>query len=117
MEYDEWGNPNEKECFEYMISYSPYDTLDLSRDGLQPTMLVTGGFHDKRVCYHEPLKFVAKYRYLHDLQRKGVNSYGQPYQILLKMDMGAGHFSNTGRYASLKEDAIIYSFIISNLIN
>jgi Prolyl oligopeptidase family len=62
MEYEEWGNPNDKQYHDYMLSYSPYDQL--SADKNYPIVLVQGGLEDRRVHYWEPSKFVAKLRYL-----------------------------------------------------
>ncbi len=58
-EYDEWGNPNEKEYYDYMLSYSPYDNVKKQK---YPNLLVTTGLHDSQVQYWEPAKWVAKLR-------------------------------------------------------
>ena len=98
-EFDEWGDPGEREAFEYMLSYSPYDNV---KDQPYPSLLVTAGLHDSQVQYWEPAKWVAKLR---------VRSTGQGV-ILLKTDMQAGHSGKTGRYRSLEETALHYSFLL-----
>ncbi len=98
-EYDEWGNPNEKEYYDYMLSYSPYDQLEAKN---YPSMLVTSGLHDSQVQYWEPTKYVAKLREL-----KTDNN-----TVLLKTNMDAGHGGSSGRFEQLKEVAIEYAFIL-----
>jgi len=98
-EYDEWGNPNEKEDYDYMLSYSPYDQV--SAQGY-PHMLVTTGLHDSQVQYWEPAKWVAKLRDL----RTDDNI------LVLETDMKAGHSGKTGRYQSLEDDALYYAFFL-----
>ena len=115
LEYQEWGNPNKLQYFEAIRAYAPYENLDLSKSEVHPIVLVQAGLNDKRVCYWEPAKLTAKYRHLHQTQRGGRNSHGQPFQILLKTEMAAGHFSKSGRYDLLKEDAFEYAFIIDQL--
>ena len=103
IEWPEWGNPIEdKEAFEYIASYSPYDQLK-SRD--YPPMLVTAGLNDPRVTYWEPAKYVAKLRTL--------KTDDNP--LLLKTNMGAGHGGRSGRYDQLYEDAEEYAFILTNM--
>ncbi len=101
-EYEEWGNPNKKEYFEYMISYSPYDNV---RRQHYPHMLFTAGINDPRVSYWEPAKFVAKLRTM-----KRDNNL-----LLLKINMGAGHGGASGRYDYLKEIAFNYAFALDIL--
>jgi oligopeptidase B len=101
-EYEEWGNPNDKEYFEYMLSYSPYDNVK-AQD--YPTMLVTAGLNDPRVSYWEPAKFVAKLR---------ANKTDKNF-LLLKTNMDAGHAGASGRYDYLKEIAFEYAFIFKFL--
>ncbi|MGE3182241.1 MAG: S9 family peptidase [Phycisphaerae bacterium] len=101
-EYEEWGNPNEKEYFEYMLSYSPYDNVKATR---YPHMLVTAGLNDPRVSYWEPAKWVAKLRAMKT----------DDNIILLKTNMGAGHGGASGRYDKLKETAFEYAFLIDRL--
>jgi oligopeptidase B len=101
-EYEEWGNPAEKEYFEYMLSYSPYDNVK-AQD--YPVMLVTAGLNDPRVSYWEPAKFVAKLR----------ATKTDKNELLLKTNMDAGHAGASGRYDYLKEIAFEYAFIFKHL--
>ena len=98
-EYDEWGNPNEKEYYEYMKSYSPYDNVTAQE---YPNILVTTGFHDSQVQYWEPAKWVAKLRELKTDQNK----------LLFHTNMDAGHGGASGRFEALKEVAEDYAFIL-----
>ena len=98
-EYDEWGNPNEKEYYEYMKSYSPYDNVS---NKLYPNMLVTTGLHDSQVQYWEPAKWVARLR----AQNKNTA------QLYLKTNMEAGHGGASGRFEALKEVASEYAFLL-----
>ena len=97
-EWDEWGNPNDKEYYEYMKSYSPYDNL---LETEYPNTLVTTGLHDSQVQYWEPAKWVAKLRQYH----KGENI------ILLHTNMETGHSGSSGRFEALKEVAMEYAFL------
>ena len=97
-EYDEWGNPNIEEYYQYMKSYSPYDNVEKKN---YPNMLVTTGLHDSQVQYWEPAKWVAKLREL-----KTDN-----HLLLLKTDMETGHGGASGRFEALKEVALEYAFI------
>lgn len=101
-EYEEWGNPEEKEYFDYMLSYSPYDNISAQK---YPDMLVTGGLNDPRVSYWEPAKFVARLR-----ETKKDNNL-----LLLKTNLDAGHAGASGRYDFLKEIAFEYAFIFKVL--
>jgi oligopeptidase B len=98
-EYDEWGNPNEKEFYDYMKLYSPYDNVKKQN---YPNMLVTTGLHDSQVQYFEPAKWVAKLR-AHKTDKN---------ILLLYTNMEAGHGGASGRFDALKEIARDYSFII-----
>jgi oligopeptidase B len=98
-EYDEWGNPNEKESYEYMLSYSPYDQV-IAAD--YPHLLVTTGLHDSQVQYWEPAKWVAKLR----ATKTGSS------RLLLKTNMEAGHGGASGRFKRYKETALEYAFIL-----
>jgi oligopeptidase B len=98
-EYDEWGNPNEKDYYEYMKSYSPYDNVT---NKLYPNMLVTTGLHDSQVQYWEPAKWVARLR----TQKKNVS------QLYLQTNMEAGHGGASGRFEALKEVAAEYAFLL-----
>lgn len=98
-EYDEWGNPNELESYEYMLSYSPYDQVTAQE---YPNMLVTTGLHDSQVQYWEPAKWVAKLREM----KTGDNT------ILLETNMDAGHGGASGRFKRFRETALEYAFIL-----
>ncbi|UCH11794.1 MAG: S9 family peptidase [Fidelibacterota bacterium] len=98
-EYDEWGNPNEKEYYDYMLSYSPYDQVT-ARD--YPNLLVTTSLHDSQVQYWEPAKWVAKLRAL-----KTDNN-----RLLLKTDMEAGHGGASGRYKRYRDTTFYYAFLL-----
>jgi len=98
-EYDEWGNPNEKESYNYMKSYSPYDNVVAKA---YPNMLVITGLHDSQVQYWEPAKWVAKLRELKT----------DDNILLLHTNMDAGHGGASGRFESLKEVAEEYAFLL-----
>jgi len=103
MEWPEWGNPIiDKDAFEYILSYSPYDQL---KKADYPPMLVTAGLNDPRVTYWEPAKYVARVREL----RTNVN------RLLFKTNMGAGHAGKSGRFEALRETAEEYAFILREL--
>ncbi len=97
-EYDEWGNPNEKEYYDVMMAYSPIDNIE-AKD--YPALLVTTGYFDSQVQYWEPAKWVAKLREL-----KTDNN-----PLLFKTNMGAGHGGASGRFERFKEIATEYAFI------
>ncbi|MEZ5358232.1 MAG: S9 family peptidase [Candidatus Zixiibacteriota bacterium] len=101
-EYTEWGNPNEKEYYDYMLSYSPYDNV---RAMDYPNMLITAGLNDPRVQYWEPAKWTAKLRAMKTDHNR----------LLLKTNMGAGHMGASGRYDFMKELAFEYAFILDAL--
>lgn len=102
-EYEEWGNPTDnKEAYEYMKSYSPYDNVTPQK---YPNILATAGFNDPRVSYWEPAKWVQKIR---------ENNLGSSVVILFT-NMGAGHGGASGRYDYLKEIALDYAFLIDFL--
>ncbi|KPK86126.1 MAG: protease 2 [Bacteroides sp. SM23_62_1] len=101
-EYDEWGNPNEKGYYEYMLSYSPYDNVE-AKD--YPAMLVTTGLHDSQVQYWEPAKWVAKLR-----DMKTDNNI-----LLLHTNMEAGHGGASGRFERYRETAMEYAFMFKLL--
>ncbi|QIE58613.1 S9 family peptidase [Rasiella rasia] len=98
-EYDEWGNPNEKEYYDYMKSYSPYDNV---RAQNYPNMFVTTGLHDSQVQYWEPAKWVAKLRELKT----------DDHILLMNTNMEAGHGGASGRFEGLKEVAKNYAFLL-----
>ena len=98
-EYEEWGNPNEKIYYDYIKSYSPYNNIKQKK---YPHLLIESGYHDPRVPYWEPLKWIAKLR-----------EYNQSNCLMvLKMNMKSGHFGSTGRIEFLKLKALCYSFLI-----
>ena len=97
-EYDEWGNPNTKEYYEYMKSYSPYDNVLVQK---YPNMLITTGLHDSQVQYWEPAKWIAKLREL-----KTDNN-----RLVMHTNMETGHGGASGRFESLKEVALEYAFL------
>lgn len=98
-EYDEWGNPNDKEYYDYMKSYSPYDNIK-KQD--YPNLLVTTGLHDSQVQYWEPAKWVARLR----MFKTDKNL------LFLDTNMDAGHGGASGRFESLKETAKEFSFLL-----
>jgi oligopeptidase B len=98
-EYDEWGNPNIKEYYDYMLSYSPYDNVE-AKD--YPAMLVTTGLHDSQVQYWEPAKWVAKLRVLKTDQNP----------LLLYTNMDAGHGGASGRFRRYRETALEFAFLL-----
>jgi oligopeptidase B len=98
-EFDEWGDPKEKEAYDRMLSYSPYDNV---KDAEYPAMLVTTGFHDSQVQYWEPAKWVQRLR---EHQRSAA-------PIVLQTNMEAGHGGASGRFERLKEVALDYAFIL-----
>ncbi len=98
-EYDEWGNPNVKEDYDYILAYSPFDQVSAQA---YPNMLVTSGLHDSQVQYWEPTKWVAKLR-----EYKTDDNL-----LLLKTDMQAGHGGKTGRFQYLEDIALEYGFML-----
>lgn len=98
-EYDEWGNPNEKEYYEYMLSYSPYDNVKAEH---YPNMLITTGLHDSQVQYWEPAKWVAK------LRKMKTDSN----LLYLYTNLDAGHGGASGRFEALRELAREFSFFL-----
>lgn len=102
IEYDEWGNPNDKVYFDYMQSYSPYDNVE-AKD--YPNLLVTAGLNDPRVQYWEPAKWVAKLR---DIKTDN-------QLLLLKTNMDAGHGGKSGRFERIRETAFEFAFLLKTL--
>jgi oligopeptidase B len=98
-EYDEWGNPNIKEYYDYMMSYSPYDNVK-AQD--YPNILITTGLHDSQVQYWEPAKWTAKLR---DMKT-------DDNLVLLKTEMDYGHGGASGRFQVYKEIALEWAFIL-----
>lgn len=101
-EFDEWGNPTDKEYYDYMLSYSPYDQVKAQE---YPNLLVTTGLHDSQVQYWEPAKWVAKLREL----KTGEN------RLLLHTQMEAGHSGKSGRFERYRETALEYAFFLDLL--
>ena len=99
-EWDEWGDPREKEYYDYMLSYSPYDLVSNKK---YPNLLVTSGFFDSQVQYWEPLKWVAKLR----------DHWKSSNKLYLKMNMDAGHGGQSGRYRPYRETSLEYAFLIN----
>ena len=98
-EYEEWGNPNDKTYYDYIKSYSPYNNIKRAH---YPYLLVESGYHDPRVQYWEPVKWIAKLR-----EHNQSN-----HLIALTMNMKSGHFGSTGRLEYLKLLASCYSFFL-----
>src|SRR6266487_1619728 len=102
LEYDQWGDPDNKEYFDYILSYSPYDNIHETE---YPHILITTGLNDPRVAYWEPAKFTAKVRELKTNDKT----------ILLKTNFEAGHADASGRYDFLKEVAFDFAFLIDKI--
>lgn len=101
-EYDEWGNPNIKDYYDYILSYSPYDHVEKKA---YPNILVTTGLHDSQVQYFEPMKWVAKLR-----------EYKTDDNILVfETDMEAGHGGASGRFKRFKQSVLEYAFFFDLL--
>lgn len=98
-EYEEWGNPEQSDYYGYIKSYAPYENVKAQE---YPAMLVTAGLNDPRVSYWEPAKWMARLRAL--------KTDGNI--LLLKTDMGSGHFGPSGRYAGIRETAFDYAFLL-----
>lgn len=99
-EYDEWGNPANKEAYFYMKSYSPYDNVEAKE---YPNLLVTTGLHDSQVQYFEPAKWVARLR----------KTKTDKNVLLFKTNMEAGHGGASGRFDYLKDVALQYAFLFA----
>jgi oligopeptidase B len=98
-EYDEWGDPNEKNYYDYMLSYSPYDNVT-AQD--YPALLITTGLHDSQVQYFEPAKWVAKLR-----------EYKTDHNpLMMYCNMETGHGGASGRFERFKETAMEWAFLI-----
>jgi oligopeptidase B len=98
-EYDEWGDPGQKEYYDYMLSYSPYDNVEAKA---YPHLLITGGLHDSQVQYWEPAKWAAKLREMKTDKNR----------LLLKTNTDAGHGGATGRFRRHLETAFSYVFLL-----
>lgn len=99
-EFEEWGNPKKPDYYDYMLSYSPYDNVEKKA---YPNLLVTTGLHDSQVQYYEPAKWVAKLRTL-----KTDNN-----QLLLHINMEAGHGGASGRFKALEETALEFAWMLN----
>lgn len=99
-EFDEWGNPKNKDSYDYMLSYSPYDQVK-AQD--YPAMLITTGLHDSQVQYWEPAKWIAR------LRKKRTN---KDEVLLMYCNMETGHGGASGRFEALKETAMEYAFFL-----
>jgi oligopeptidase B len=102
VEYEEWGNPNERPVYDYMFSYSPYDNVE---EKAYPAMLITAGLNDPRVGYWEPAKWIAR------LRAQRTNDAA----LFMRTNMGAGHGGQSGRYGRLEDTSYILSFTIEQL--
>ena len=100
FEFDEWGDPNDKDSYFYMLSYSPYDQVE-EKD--YPAIFITTGYHDSQVQYFEPAKWIAR------LRDRRTNK--EP--LLMYCNMDAGHGGASGRFEAYKETAMEYAFLIS----
>ena len=101
-EWEEWGNPNEAKYFDYMLSYSPYDNV---REQPYPNVLITCGLNDPRVAYWEPVKWASKLKTMKTDQN----------EVLVKIQMEAGHFSASDRYKYIKEKSFEQSVVLYHL--
>jgi len=101
-EYDEWGNPEQKTYYDYMLGYSPYDNLQAKA---YPAMFVGTGLWDSQVQYWEPAKYVARLR--------DVNTSPRP--VVFRTNMEAGHGGKSGRFRRYREQAEMYSFMLDQL--
>lgn len=101
-EYDEWGNPGDRRYYDYIKSYGPYENV---RPQAYPRMLVTAGLNDPRVGFWEPAKWAARLR----------DTRIDDNELLLKTEMGSGHFGASGRYNMFKEIAFEYAYLLTRL--
>jgi oligopeptidase B len=101
-EYDEWGNPEKKPFYDYILTYSPYDNLEAKA---YPAMFVGTGLWDSQVQYWEPAKYVARLRDL--------NTSAEP--VVFRTNMEAGHGGKSGRFRRYREQAEMYAFMLERL--
>lgn len=99
-EFDEWGNPKDKEYYEYMLSYSPYDNIQAKA---YPNLLITTGYWDSQVQYWEPAKWIAKLREMKT----------DDHQLMMHCNMAVGHGGASGRFERYKEVALEYAFLLN----
>ena len=104
IEWEEWGNPNEQEYFEYIKRYSPINNIGYEK--VYPACLLTAGLHDSRVQFWEVAKFAS------ELRHSASKNSGK---VLLKIDMNAGHFAGQDRYKHYRELSLKYSFLLDQL--
>ncbi|MEA3502762.1 MAG: prolyl oligopeptidase family serine peptidase, partial [Actinomycetota bacterium] len=102
VEWEEWGNPNIEGEYRWMRAYAPYENLTA---GVYPAMLITAGLNDPRVQYWEPAKWAAELRIIAMGDRP----------VLLKTEMGAGHFARSGRYDVWRDEAFVLAFMLDEL--
>ena len=102
LEYDQWGDPNKKEYYDYLLTWSPLDNV---KKATYPAILATGGLNDTQVPFYSPAKWVAKVRE----NNLGTNP------VLFKVNMGAGHGGESGRYERQKLTALKYAFVLDQL--
>ena len=102
VEWEEWGNPSVEEAYRWIRPYTPYENITA---GDYPALLITAGLNDPRVQYWEPAKWTAKLRTLPIGDRP----------LLLKTEMGAGHFARSGRYDVWKDEAFVLAFILDEI--
>ena len=102
IEFEEWGNPRDKEMYNYMLSYSPYDNVSEQN---YPHLLVLAGYNDPRVPYWEAAKWTARMR---DMKTDSND-------LFLKTDMMTGHHASSGRFDYLKDIAFYYAFVLDKL--
>jgi oligopeptidase B len=98
-EFNEWGDPRDKEAYDYMLSYSPYDQVT-EQD--YPNLMITTGLHDSQVQYFEPAKWVARLR-----DRRTDSN-----RLIMQTNMDAGHGGASGRYRRYEETAQEFSFLV-----
>jgi oligopeptidase B len=101
-EYDEWGNPAERQYYDYMLSYSPYDNI---KRQAYPAMFVGTGLWDSQVQYYEPAKYVAKLR--------AMKTDTNP--LIFRINMEAGHGGKSGRFQQYRSRAEYYAFMLQQL--
>ncbi|MEJ7823133.1 MAG: prolyl oligopeptidase family serine peptidase, partial [Chitinophagaceae bacterium] len=102
LEYEQWGDPNKKEHYDYLLTWSPLDNIKPAK---YPAIFATGGLNDTQVPYYSPAKWVAKVRE----NNLGTNP------VLFKVEMGAGHGGQSGRFERQKLTALKYAFMLDQL--
>jgi len=102
IEWEQWGNPQDPQAFDYMLSYSPYDNVEAKA---YPHLYVKAGLSDLQVPYWDPAKWVARLRALKTDDNR----------LVFITNMGAGHGGASGRYDHLREDAQVYAFLIDTV--